>query len=162
METQDILLGLHVTAGTLGLALGPAAMWVERRRPHRSRTGVAYHWSVLLVSLTALALVAFAWSSLWWLTILAGFSYGLALLGLLASQWRHRGWIRAYAHGQGGSYIALVTALLVVSLDGAAATAAWLVPSLVGVPLIEWRVARIARDDHDNAKFVTQQGCTGG
>ena len=118
---------------------------------HRSRAGAAYHWSVLAVSLTALALVALDWPSLWWLSILAAVSYGLALLSLLAAEWRGRGWIRAYAHGQGGSYIALVTALLVVSLDGPASTAAWIVPTLVGLPLIEWRVARMSRGDQAEA-----------
>jgi hypothetical protein len=52
--------------------------------------------------------------------------------------------VRVYAHGQGGSLIALVTAALVVSLDGTAAAAAWIVPTLIGVPLIERRVTRIS------------------
>ena len=51
--------------------------------------------------------------------------------------------MRTYARGQGGSYIALVTALLVVSVDGNAAVAAWVLPTLVGHPLIERRVARL-------------------
>ena len=101
--------------------------------------------AVLAVSLTAVALAALDWSALWWLSLLAALSYGLALLGLLAPSRQGRGWLRAYAHGQGGSYIALVTALLVVSLDGPASTAAWFVPTLVGLPLIEWRVAHLSR-----------------
>ena len=51
--------------------------------------------------------------------------------------------MRTYARGQGGSYIALVTALLVVSVDGNAAVAAWVLPTLVGHPLIERRVASL-------------------
>ena len=39
---------------------------------------------------------------------------------------------------EGGSYIALVTAFIVVSLDGLASTVAWFIPTL-GLPLIEWR-----------------------
>ena len=80
-------------------------------------------------------------AGLWWLLLPAGFSYLLALLGFLAPRRRWRGWVGAYARGQGGSYIALVTALLVVSVDGTAAVAAWVLPTLVGHPLIERRVA---------------------
>lgn len=143
LELHDSLLSLHVAAGTLGLLLGPFAMWVETRPPHRSRAGLGYHWAVLAVSLTAVGLVALDWSALWWLSLLAALSYTLALVGVLAPRWPSRRWVRAYAHGQGGSYIALITALLVVSLDGAAATASWVVPTVVGLPLIEWRVAHI-------------------
>ncbi|MCA1700932.1 MAG: hypothetical protein LC790_19340 [Actinobacteria bacterium] len=98
----------------------------------------------MVVSLSALALAALDLSALWWLAPLAALAYALAVLGLLAPRRRGRGWVRAYAHGQGGSYIALVTALLVVSLDGTASAAAWFVPTLLGLPLIEWRVAHIS------------------
>ncbi len=145
MDAYDILLGLHVAAGAIALLLGPLALRAERRPPHASRVGGGYQWAVLAVALSAGALAAFDWATLWWLSLLAALSYGLALLGVLASRRRPRGWVRAYAHGQGGSYIALVTALLVVSLDGAAATAAWFVPTLVGLPLIERRVGRLSR-----------------
>ena len=43
------------------------------------------------------------------------------------------------AHGLGGSYVALVTALLVVSagdISTAAEIFAWILPTAVGVPLI--------------------------
>ena len=145
MDAHDILLGLHVAAGAIGLILGPLALRGERRPPHVSRAGSAYGWAVVVVALSAVALAAFEWAALWWLSLLAALSCGLALLGVLAPRRRPRWWVRAYAHGQGGSYIALVTALLVVSLDGPAAVAAWFVPTLVGLPLIERRVGRLTR-----------------
>lgn len=142
-ELHDIILKAHVAAGILGMVLGPLAIRAERGPPHRSRAGGGYHWSVLLVALTATVLAVLDWAALWWLSLLAALSYALALLGVLAPRRHGRGWCRAYAHGQGGSYIALVTALLVVSLDGPAGTAAWILPTLVGLPLIERRVARM-------------------
>jgi lactoylglutathione lyase len=140
---DDIVLAIHVVAGAIGIVLGPAAILAERRPPHRTVAGLAYLWSVLAVSLTALALVADDPAGLWWLAPLALLTAALALLGRLAPRRRWRGWARAYAHGQGGSYIALITAALVVSLDEPAVTAAWIAPSLVGLPLIERRVRRL-------------------
>jgi len=68
---------------------------------------------------------------------IAVLSYGLALAGYLGS--RH-GWpLWGRAHGWGGSYIALVTALLVVSArghSGALEALAWILPAAIGTPLI--------------------------
>ncbi len=141
LDLHDSLLALHVTTGSLGLVLGPIAVWASRRGQLEGGAGSAYHWSVLAVCLTACGLVALDFRALWWLLLLAGLSYVLALLGFLAPRRRWRGWVRAYARGQGGSYIALVTALLVVSIEGTASVAAWVLPTLVGHPLIERRVA---------------------
>ncbi len=41
-----------------------------------------------------------------------------------------------------GSYISFVTAFLVVNFDG---LVWWILPTLVGAPLIGWAVARAAR-----------------
>jgi hypothetical protein len=76
---------------------------------------------------------------------LAILALSLALVGYVAPAHRRGPWVRLYAHGQGGAYIALVTALLAVTLSGAAATAAWVVPPLIGLPLIERRVSHIKR-----------------
>jgi len=99
--------------------------------------------------------VAFDASALWGLVPLAVLTCALALVGYHAPRRRGRGWVRIYAHGQGGAYIALATALLVVSLEGPAATAAWVAPLLVGLPLIERRVATIAHRDASTAGSET-------
>jgi hypothetical protein len=95
------------------------------------------------VSLTAVGLLALDWPDLWWIAILAALAYALALVGYLAPRRRFRGWTLAYAHGQGGSYIALVTALVVVALTvdgpvhGPAAIVVWVLPTLIGTRLIQ-------------------------
>lgn len=141
---REFLLALHIGAGSLGLALGPLALRSSRGGAAIvGGIGAAYLLAVLVVSVTALGLIALAWSELWWLTILAAVSSGLVVLAFLAPRLRFRGWPRACAHGEGGSYIALVTALLVVSVDAPASLAAWTLPTLVGLPLIEVRAARL-------------------
>jgi hypothetical protein len=138
-----VLLALHIAAGIAGLALGAAVIWSSRDRPSLDGRSAAYPWAVLAVSLTAVGLLALDWPDLWWIAILAVLAYALALLGFLAPRRRFRRWTLAYAHGQGGSYIALVTALVVVALtvdgpvQGPAAVAVWVLPTLIGTRMIQ-------------------------
>ena len=148
LDPHGSLLALHVAAGALGLILGPVAIWASMHGQLEGDAHSAYHWSVLAVCLTASGLVALDLAGLWWLLLLAVLSYALALLGFLAPRRRWRGWVGAYARGQGGSYIALVTASLVVSVEGTAAVAAWVLPTLVGHPLVERRVAWLEVREH--------------
>jgi hypothetical protein len=142
MSLHDVLLGVHVAAGTVALVLGAAVVWSSRDRPMLDGRSAIYPWTVLAVSLTAVGLLALDWPELWWIAILAALAYVLALLGYLAPRRRFRSWRLAYAHGQGGSYIALVTALIVVALTvdgpvhGVAAVAVWVLPTLIGTNLI--------------------------
>ena len=87
---------------------------------------------MLVVCLTAALLAALDWSRLWWFLPIAAGSYALALLGYVAAKRRWRGWLVAHVSGQGGSYIALVTAVLVL-------------PTLVGTPIIAWVNVQIRR-----------------
>lgn len=137
------MLGTHIATGVAGLALGPVAMVTVVRRRWRSTVVDAYHWLVLAVCASAVGLVAFDWSGLWWFVPIAAGSYAFALRAHLAIAGRRPGWLRAHLRGQGGSYIALWTAVLVVSVSGAPAT--WLLPTLVGAPVVEWLSLRVGR-----------------
>ncbi len=151
---HTVLLSVHIAAGVLGLLLGPVAMWrdtrrlVARQRPARGASA-AYAWAVLAVSVSAIVLVAGYRGDLWWLVPVAMFSYALAVLGRYAATRRFPRWSHAYVHGQGGSYIALVTALVVVALTvdgplhGPAALIPWVLPTITGTLLIEWWRRRI-------------------
>jgi hypothetical protein len=143
MTLRDPLLVVHIAAGLAGLALGPLALLAPERRGHRPGAASAYHWTMLVVCLSAGGLALVRWDGLWWFVPLAGFSYALALRGHLAERRRSPGWRRDHITGVGGSYIALLTALLVVSADGAIVT--WLLPSLIGVPILHIVRARAAR-----------------
>jgi hypothetical protein len=77
-------------------------------------------------------------------------SYAFALLGYVAAKRRWHGWLRAHLAGQGGSYIAMVTALLVVNWEsltgtrGVASPWAWALPMVVGSPVIAWVTGEVA------------------
>ena len=153
---HTVLLNIHIAAGALGLLLGPFAMGGDTRAlgaGQRPASGIsaAYPWTVLAVSLSAIVLIVWYRTDLWWLAPVAAASYALAVLGRYAAARRFRGWTHAYVHGQGGSYIALVTAFVVVALtvdgplDGPAALIPWVLPTIVGTLLIEWWRRRLLR-----------------
>jgi hypothetical protein len=143
MTAHTVALSFHIAAGSAGLVLGPVAMFAGKRRGTHTRVGEAYHWVFVVLFVSAGALAVLNWDEVWWLAFVGLFSYAFALLGYLAAKMRWRGWMQAHVSGQGGSYIAMVTALLVVNL-GAASPLAWIAPTVVGSPLIVWANFKIA------------------
>lgn len=129
----ELVLAVHIATGALALVLGPLALYAARRQRRGIGLAPAYHWAVLAVGVSAVLLAALDWSRLWWFVPIAAASYGLALTGYLARERAGSRWARLHVHGQGGSYIALVTAVLVVSVGS---PLAWAVPTLIGSPLI--------------------------
>jgi hypothetical protein len=77
-------------------------------------------------------------------------SYAFALVGYLAAKLRFSGWLRVHVIGQGGSYIAMMTALFVVNWEavfdepGRLSFWAWALPTLVGTPIIAWVTREVA------------------
>jgi hypothetical protein len=151
MSLFGAVLALHIAVGTVGLVLGPIAMTARKRPGLHTRAGEAYHWVMLTVCVTAAALAALDWQRIWWFLPIAAGSYAFALVGYVAAKQRWKGWLGAHVTGQGGSYIAMTTALLVVNWQALTGTRgiespwAWVLPTAVGTPLIAWVNYRIAR-----------------
>jgi hypothetical protein len=144
---RAVFLALHIVSGAAALTLGPlAVLAAARRHSSRERMLTTYLWAVFATCLTAAVVSLLDWSRLRWLVPIAVLSYSLAVVGYLAVR---RGWPRwAGAHGLGGSYIALWTALLVVTARDISTTAeivAWILPAAVGVPLAIWASTRCTR-----------------
>lgn len=142
---RTVLLTVHVAAGTAGLVLGPPVLLLlARRQPASSgrRVEAAYLLAVGAVCASAIGLVLNDVSAFWWLGPIAaatgGAAYGAHRLrplpGATARAWRFR--------LLGGTYVSLVTALLVVSMEG---LMSWLLPSLIGVVMVEYVAAVHAR-----------------
>ncbi len=144
MTLARLILAIHIGAGITALILGPIAMRARKRPGLHTRAGEAYHWVILAVCLVAALLAVLDWRRLWWFLPIAVGSYAFAFVGYLAAKRRWRGWLRAHIAGQGGSYIAMTTAVLVVNwqtltgTQGISSPAAWALPTLVGSPLIAW------------------------
>jgi hypothetical protein len=140
-------LAVHVAAaGTAVLVGAPAA--TARKRPGRHpRAGTVYLWALAVVFATATVLAGLRWRHDAHLFAIATVAFGLALFGWRARRRHNPGWVRWHAAGMGGSYIALLTGFYVDNgaqlpvWDRLPQLAYWLVPAVVGVPLI-WLALR--------------------
>ena len=153
MTAMDYLRALHIVLGMSGITLGPIAMTARKRPGRHTQAGEAYHWVMLGICLTAIAMALLDWKRIGWFLYVAAFSYSFALLGYLAAKLRWKNWLYFHLTGQGGSYIAMSTAVLVVNwklltgIPGVATFWPWVIPTLVGSPMIAWitREVRLGR-----------------
>lgn len=160
-----LILVVHIAFGAAGLVLGPIAMLAPKRRGRHTVTGEAYHWVVLGVCVTAAALAVLDWSRNWWFLPIAVGSYAFALLGYVTAKRRRGSWLISHVTGQGGSYIAMVTALLVVNWSlvtgtpGRAAFWPWFLPAIVGTTILTWVNAQIRRGKRPRVSGPRRPAC---
>ena len=148
-----IILAGHIATGTLGLILGPIAMFARKAKGLHTKVGAVYHWNMLAVCVAGAALAVLHWEKSKYFLAVAAFSYANALKGYLAARANPRkpDWLRDHISGMGGSYIALVTALVVVNRDNLpvirdmAWYVPWIIPTLVGSPIIRLTVSKWVR-----------------
>jgi hypothetical protein len=132
--THAVVLALHIAAGVTGLVAGLPAMRAVVQGLRRRRTMVVYQAAVAVLTVSAVALSAMDWRALWPFAVLA-VATEAAVLG--ATRARGAGRVRLLC----GSYVSLVTALLVVSWGS---VIAWVLPIVVGTVLVERAAARAA------------------
>jgi uncharacterized membrane protein len=141
----------HIAVGTVGLVLGPIAMTALKGSRLHAWAGELYHWVMLAVCVSAAGLAWLDWERNWWFLPIAVGSYAFALVAYVAAKVRWRGWLTAHVSGQGGSYIAMVTAILVVNwqlftgTSGRSSLWAWLLPTVLGSPIIAWVNVQVGR-----------------
>lgn len=110
---------------------------VKKKQGLHTKIGHLYHHLFALITITALVLAMLNWSRLWWFAPIAIFSYAFALLGFLAAKLKWKNWLRFHLVGQGGSFIAMCTAVMVVNV-GSVNLLAWIVPTIIGAPILIW------------------------
>jgi hypothetical protein len=131
------LLSVHVTSGSLALLAGPVAMTVPKRRGWHPRAGTWYVGLVAALCASGVGL-AILRPAVWWLGIIAAATLAAALGGRQVRRRRPPYWLPWHISLMCGSYISLVTALLVVNL-GLGDPIAWILPAVGGSPLIARR-----------------------
>jgi hypothetical protein len=142
MAMRTLLLTVHISSGTLGLLTGPLAMLMPKRRGWHPRIGRIYQVCVALICTTAVGLAVMQ-PALWWLGVIAAATWAAALAGWQVRRRPRPGWLPWHISLMCGSYISLVTALLVVNL-GVHAVIAWVLPTVIGSPLIATAAYRAA------------------
>jgi hypothetical protein len=124
---RSMLLVAHVAAGVAGLLIGPAAMAASLRDRRHPVAATAYLSAVTVLTVTAGGLVALD-PALWPFLILAAGTESAVLLARSAQP------IDRHVRLVCGSYVSLVTALLVVSWGS---ILAWVLPTVIGTVLVE-------------------------
>jgi hypothetical protein len=137
---RSVVLAVHVTAGVLAVLLGPPALWLALRRHRPTAFGVGYHAAVAVVCIGAAGLTVFDFGRLWFFVPIAAVSYLFVWYGDRSARSAGERWWRGVLRGYGGAWIALWTAILVVSATRWPVL--WFVPPAVGTPLIEWLCLR--------------------
>jgi hypothetical protein len=132
----------HVVAGLCAVVAGIVAM-LSNKSPGRHPTfGTIYYRSLSAVAASATALAIVRWADDYHLFVLGILAFVAAFLGRTARRqcWDH--WARFHILGMGISYILLLTAFYVDNGKSLPiwkelpSIAYWLLPSLVGAPLI--------------------------
>jgi hypothetical protein len=125
---RELVLSLHVVLGTCGLLVGPA--WLLARRRGRPAVGLAVGYQAAVTGITVSAgVLAVTDPRLAWLLPVAAATEVLAVTGALARRRAWRGWRSWQPHLLGGSYIALVTGVLIAETGQ---PVWWLLPALAG------------------------------
>ncbi len=130
---HTILLSAHITAGSLGLLVGPLAMAAKKRPGAHPRLGLAYQALVAVLAVSAVGMVVMAPARLWPFAVIALATELAALGGWAARRRRRPGWLVWHVSLMCGSYVSFVTAFLVVNWSS---PLAWLLPTVIGSPLI--------------------------
>jgi hypothetical protein len=138
---RTALLLIHIPSACLALLAGPVAMFLPKRRGLHPLMGRAYQLFVALLCVSATGLVVLL-PSLWWLGLIGGATWAAALAGWVVRRVHRPGWLVWHISLMCGSYISLVTALL-VNL-GPRSPVVWILPTVIGTPLISLRAYRAA------------------
>lgn len=144
--TRLVLLVAHIGAGSLGLAVLPVIIAGPKGTLAHRRLGRTFLWCLRVVAASAVGLAALSFARLWWFVLVAGFSLALGEVGSRAWRRRRSFDVSVVRHlsGMGGAAIAFVTAVLVVNA-GRVNVIAWVLPTIVGSPLIGIAIARTQR-----------------
>ena len=142
------IVAVHVAAGLVCTIAGIGAMVTPKRSGRHPTAGAVYYWSLVVVSLSMAALSILRWAENTHLFVLGVLSFAAGTFGRTARRRLWRGWLRLHIGGMAISYILLLTAFYVDNgphLPGWQSLprlAHWVLPSVVGLPLMVWALRR--------------------
>jgi hypothetical protein len=143
-------LAVHVLAGLTAIVSGAIASLTHKGSRRHIRAGRCYYLAVSVVFATATALASMRWRQDYYLFIIGAIAFTAATIGFLHRR-RHRNGDTGHIAGMGTSYVAMLTAFYVDNgphlplWDHLPTLAFWLLPSVIGAPIIARAVTRATR-----------------
>ncbi|MGH7519087.1 MAG: DUF2306 domain-containing protein [Gemmatimonadales bacterium] len=141
-------MAVHVTAGLSCTAAGIVAMLAPKRAGRHPSAGTVYYWSLVVVFLSMAALSILRWPANTHLFALGILSFSAGVVGRRARRRLWPRWLPVHVTGMALSYILLLTAFYVDNgphlplWRSMPPLAHWLLPSLVGLPILIWALKR--------------------
>jgi|SRR5690625_624626 len=142
MNIYTVFLITHIIAGSFCLVAGAINFSVKKVRGYHTKIGEWYHGGYFVIFITSIGMAIIHWSESAYLFYIAIFSYGLALFGYLARKKRWNSWLSMHIGGMAGSYIGIITAVLVVNganiplINQIPSLLLWFIPTIIGTPII--------------------------
>ena len=142
------VVAVHVLAGLVCSVAGIVAMVARKRAGPHPSAGAIYYWGLVVVFVSMAALSIMRWPHNTHLFVLGILSFGAGSIGRMAGRRRWQGWLPVHVTGMAVSYILLLTAFYVdngphLPLWRSLPTLAhWLLPSIIGVPILIWVLRR--------------------
>lgn len=142
------IVGLHVIVALACVIAGLVAILSSKRPGRHPRFGTVYYWCLSAVFASATVLSAMRWTEDYHLFILGALSFASATLGRMARRRLWRDWVKLHITGMGSSYVLVLVAFYVDNGKNLPLwkelppIAYWLIPTMIGVPLIVRAVFR--------------------
>lgn len=155
------IVAVHVAAGIICTVAGIVAMLAPKRSGRHPSAGTVYYWSLMVVFLSMAALSILRWPANTHLFVLGVLSFGAGVVGRMAKRRGRPAWLRMHVIGMGLSYILLLTAFYVDNgphlplWRSLPPLAHWLLPSIVGLPILIWAITR-----HPLIRWLRSAGAT--
>jgi uncharacterized membrane protein len=149
---------LHILSGLTAVIVGALAATARKQPGRHPRAGRIYLWTLGGIFTTATIMAAIRWHEDAHLFAIAVIAISLGLYGYRARRQHRPGWPPHHAIGMGGSYIALLTGFYVDNgpflplWNRLPHLSYWLLPSLIGIPLIWRALRRFARTTTDKSR----------
>jgi hypothetical protein len=146
-------LAVHVIAGLTAVVSGAIAALTRKGSRRHIRAGRCYYSAISVVFATATALAIMRWRQDYYLFIIGSAAFAAATIGYLHRRRRRPG-DTGHIAGMGTAYVAMLTAFYVDNgphlplWDHLPTLAFWLLPSVIGAPIIARAVARARRARH--------------
>lgn len=145
------VLAVHVAASMVCVAAGALAALAPKRPGRHPHAGQMYYGALTTSFIALAALAALRWPHDVDLLVVGTLAVTAATLSLIARRRRRRHWVRVHGTGMAISYIALLTGFYVDNgpnlpvLNLLPHITYWLLPSLIGVPLLLRALRRVGR-----------------